>query len=580
LYASAQTNYGSFTPAPPTNQYAYKFHYNKYGRLDIAANTHNTNWSIGVTNPTTYDLNGNPAEHRGISQTTLNLTQLQRASMGSKPYAYKSGTNTPQTIGGWNYGADATGNPAEHRGISQTTLNITFATSSGITMTYDPFTELTMREVKGGERQNYQYDGKKERVLKIDSVTSGGNTIVTKTLYIQGLNDYPLMVLNGSTEYVYVYGIGGIAAMRVQGWWYYVMRDHLGSTKLIISNTSFVAARYEYDPYGKILDTSSITTGSNYQFTGQELDETGLYNFRARMYDTSAAIFYAADPANQGYSRYGYCGGNPVIMVDPTGKYWEPNYYVDGVQISSEDYYENYASHVDTYMLYQQHGMFNNANHQRQHQRDLAQQRKDLTKLSLTGNSMASQSGGSVPRVSINYSSLLSCPYQWLTYLIAAAVGEATWNEKKIGGLNDQSIIEMAQIIYVVLNSVAANYNDNTTIEDIVTDPGRFNGIKNANGQYVLQGGYGNVDLDARKAAAWEALYGVVFGSIPNLVGTSRFLGSIDDFNNSDTPVFAEARGIRNGNPGLVGVWYPHFQFISINSCVFFDDPHLRPWGR
>ena len=38
------------------------------------------------------------------------------------------------------------------------------------------------------------------------------------------------------------------------------------------------------------------------------------------MYDTSAAIFYAADPANQGYSRYGYCGGNPVIMVDPTGR--------------------------------------------------------------------------------------------------------------------------------------------------------------------------------------------------------------------------------------------------------------------
>jgi RHS repeat-associated protein len=207
------------------------------------------------------------------------------------------------------------------------------------------------------------------------------------------------MVLNGSTEYVYVYGIGGIAAMRVQGWWYYVMRDHLGSTKLIISNTSFVAARYEYDPYGKILDTSSITTGSNYQFTGQELDETGLYNFRARMYDTSAAIFYAADPANQGASRYGYCGGNPVIMVDPTGKYWEPNYYVDGVQISSENYNENYASHVDTYMQGQHHGMFNDANHQRQHQRNLASLRKSLTSLdglmgSSDGSSLFASGGG------------------------------------------------------------------------------------------------------------------------------------------------------------------------------------------
>jgi len=99
--------------------------------------------------------------------------------MGSKSYTYKTGTNTPQTIGSWNYSADATGNPAEHRGISQTTLNITFATSSGITMTYDPFTELTMREVKGTRKQNYQYDGKKERVLKIDS-----NGTVVKTLYL------------------------------------------------------------------------------------------------------------------------------------------------------------------------------------------------------------------------------------------------------------------------------------------------------------------------------------------------------------------------------------------------------------
>jgi RHS repeat-associated protein len=368
LYASAQTNYGTFTPAPPTNQYAYKFHYDKYGRLDIAANTYKTNWSIGTTNPTTYDLDGN-------------LTQLQRASMGSKSYTYKTGTNTPQTIGSWNYSADATG-------------NITSAGSSSTTMTYDPFTELTMREVKGTRKQNYQYDGKKERVLKIDS-----NGTVVKTLYLQGLNDYPLMVINGSNEYMYVYGIGGMVAMRVNGTWFYIMRDHLGSTKLIISNTSFVAARYEYDPYGKILDTSSITTGSNYQFTGQELDETGLYNFRARMYDTSAAIFYAADPANQGASRYGYCGGNPVIMVDPTGKYWEPNYYVDGVQISSENYNENYASHVDTYMQGQHHGMFNDANHQRQHQRNLASLRKSLTSLdglmgSSDGSSLFASGGG------------------------------------------------------------------------------------------------------------------------------------------------------------------------------------------
>ena len=241
---------------------------------------------------------------------------MQRLSAGSKNYVYKPNTNTPQTIGSWNYSADATG-------------NITSAGSSSTTMTYDPFTELTMREVKGTRKQNYQYDGKKERVLKIDS-----NGTVVKTLYLQGLNDYPLMVINGSNEYMYVYGIGGMVAMRVNGTWFYAMRDHLGSTKLIINNTSSVVARYEYDPYGKYLDSMYINTGSSYQFTGQELDETGLYNFRARMYDTSAAIFYAADPAGQGYSRYGYCGGNPVIFIDPTGEEDEPDGNCQGQSIT------------------------------------------------------------------------------------------------------------------------------------------------------------------------------------------------------------------------------------------------------
>jgi hypothetical protein len=86
LYASVQTAYGTMTPTPP--QYTYKFRYDKYGRLDKADNNNYNNWDIGVTNATTYDLNGN-------------ITQLQRASMGSKSYTYKSNTNTPQTIGSW-----------------------------------------------------------------------------------------------------------------------------------------------------------------------------------------------------------------------------------------------------------------------------------------------------------------------------------------------------------------------------------------------------------------------------------------------------------------------------------------------
>lgn len=63
--------------------------------------------------------------------------------------------------------------------------------------------------------------------------------------------------------------------------------------------------------------------GVKYQFTGQEYDdETGLWNFRARLYDDELGIFYAVDPAGQNFSPFAYCGNNPVIRVDRDGRIW------------------------------------------------------------------------------------------------------------------------------------------------------------------------------------------------------------------------------------------------------------------
>jgi RHS repeat-associated protein len=66
---------------------------------------------------------------------------------------------------------------------------------------------------------------------------------------------------------------------------------------------------------------SSVSTDVAYKFTGQEFDdETGLHNFRARLYDAEIGMFYAYDPAAQGFSPFGYCGNNPVIKIDKNGK--------------------------------------------------------------------------------------------------------------------------------------------------------------------------------------------------------------------------------------------------------------------
>ena len=64
---------------------------------------------------------------------------------------------------------------------------------------------------------------------------------------------------------------------------------------------------------------------TDYQFTGKELDDTGLYYFAARYYDASVGRFTSQDtwvgsltqPWTQ--NMYVYVGNNPLRYVDPTG---------------------------------------------------------------------------------------------------------------------------------------------------------------------------------------------------------------------------------------------------------------------
>ncbi len=90
----------------------------------------------------------------------------------------------------------------------------------------------------------------------------------------------------------------------------------------------------EYLPFGSYRDRQDLD-GSfpnvNYTFTDQEDDdETGFYNYRARLYDPLLGRFISADsivpePGNlQAFNRYSYCVNNPLIYVDPSGhSFWD-----------------------------------------------------------------------------------------------------------------------------------------------------------------------------------------------------------------------------------------------------------------
>lgn len=100
----------------------------------------------------------------------------------------------------------------------------------------------------------------------------------------------------------------------------YFLADALGSTKSLTNEAGLVVQRYNYTPFGQVRASQS-GFDNPYQFTGRELDGSGLYYYRARYYHPGMARFISEDPIGlvAGVNTYAYVGGDPISLVDPTG---------------------------------------------------------------------------------------------------------------------------------------------------------------------------------------------------------------------------------------------------------------------
>ncbi|NET24832.1 RHS repeat domain-containing protein [Okeania sp. SIO1I7] len=294
--AKNSINYGTWNNAPQS--YDYQYQYDKLGRLEVAQNSQNEQASLGVGQPTTYDVNGN-IETLKRGDTTNEYEYIQNTDKVNAV----SNNSEPQ-----NYSYDANGNvkSASHRQVSN--------------IDYDPLTQLTTQvQLEEATSVSFKYDGENQRVLKT-SEDSSGNQTATK-LYVHGLNDYPLLEVSDK-PIQYIHGIGGLVALIKDGKVYTVLKDHLGSTRVVVDETGTVIATFDYLPFGDLIGTADGNSEIiSYRYTGQEFDaELGLYNYRARFYDPRLGRFYAADPKAQFASPYLYAGNNPIMLVDPDGK--------------------------------------------------------------------------------------------------------------------------------------------------------------------------------------------------------------------------------------------------------------------
>ena len=106
---------------------------------------------------------------------------------------------------------------------------------------------------------------------------------------------------------------------------YYVqVKDYQGNVRAVLDQSHSVVERNDYYPYGGLINASD-TQLQPYKYSSKELDrENGLdwYDFSARMYDSMLPQFNGVDALSEKKpwnSPYAYCGGNPILRVDPTG---------------------------------------------------------------------------------------------------------------------------------------------------------------------------------------------------------------------------------------------------------------------
>ncbi len=117
-----------------------------------------------------------------------------------------------------------------------------------------------------------------------------------------------------------------------------IIIDHLGSVRVVLTETGNVDSWSDYYPFGKEARSGSSGNKPKEQFTGKESDsETTLDYFGARYFNADIVRWLSVDPLKEkhpDWNPYNYVLGNPMVLIDPDGKQVDvndPGYYQAGI---------------------------------------------------------------------------------------------------------------------------------------------------------------------------------------------------------------------------------------------------------
>ncbi len=174
----------------------------------------------------------------------------------------------------------------------------------------------------------YTYDANGIRLSKTDTVKQ-----VTTKFFISGTKILGMTI--GTNKLLFRYGVNGIQGFSYNGQEYIYRKNIQGDITHIFKLTNGVlalAAEYKYDAWGKCevteVDNSGIGDINPIRYRGYYYDkETALYYLNARYYDPEVGRYISADSTQflepntvNGLNLYAYCGNNPVMNVDPSGR--------------------------------------------------------------------------------------------------------------------------------------------------------------------------------------------------------------------------------------------------------------------
>ncbi len=292
------------------------FVFDEYEQLIQAKFTEKPEWDSVIQN---YDTNGN----------TLKSTEGTDSSI----HTYLNGTNqltSIQSINGNNFTGTYYKNGALKAMQNNTkAMSFTYIAGRGLTASID------IANTKENVVLSYDHNGNRSvKTIKLNGQAK------SQKIYIHGEEALPLAEVENGNAVAYIYDTNGLIALFKNNEYFYITKDNLGSARLVQDQKGNAKAVFNYKTYGTV-EVAGDASILSYLYTGQEYDvETGLYNYRARLYDPMLGRFTSTDPKNQNASPYLYANNDPLDYTDPTGESffgdlfsWIAQIFIDIVEI-------------------------------------------------------------------------------------------------------------------------------------------------------------------------------------------------------------------------------------------------------